>query len=108
VIYPCITLLEPILDEYIVVGGLQRGQPLFQSVNSPGTAVTGRARNRYNAWAAIRKRAKAAGLLTPVGCHTWRATGITIYHAQQMAGHESPRPEEEGILATSPRDWFRV
>jgi len=33
---------------------------------------------RYNAWAAIRKRAKAAGLLTPVGCHTWRATGITI------------------------------
>jgi integrase len=51
------------------------------------------------AWAAIRKRAKAAGFLTPVGCHTWRATGITIYlendgrleHAQQMAGHESPR-----------------
>ena len=35
----------------------------------------------------------------PVGCRTWRATGITIYlendgrleHAQQMAGHESPR-----------------
>ena len=61
--------------------------------------VTGRALNRYNAWAAIRKLAKAAGFLTPVGCHTWRATGITIYlendgrleHAQQMAGHESPR-----------------
>jgi hypothetical protein len=41
----------------------------------------------------------AAGFLTPVGCHTWCATGITIYlendgrleHAQQMAGHESPR-----------------
>jgi hypothetical protein len=55
--------------------------------------------NRYNAWAAIRKRAKSAGFLTPVGCHTWRATGITIYlendgrleHAQQTAGHESPR-----------------
>jgi integrase len=68
-------------------------------VNSVGTEVTGRALNRYNAWAAIRKRAKAAGFLTPVGCHTWRATGITIYlendgrleHAQQMAGHESPR-----------------
>jgi integrase/recombinase XerD len=79
--------------------GLWSGQPLFQSVNSAGTAVTGRALNRYNAWAAIRKRAKAAGFLTPVGCHTWRATGITIYlendgrleHAQQMAGHESPR-----------------
>jgi integrase len=54
---------------------------------------------RFNAWAAIRKRAKEPGFLTPVGCHTWRATGITIYlendgrleHAQQMAGHEPPR-----------------
>jgi integrase len=43
--------------------------------------------------------AKVRGFLTPVGCHTWRATGITIYlendgrleHAQQMAGHESPK-----------------
>src|SRR6266403_427369 len=83
----------------IAAAGLQNGEPLFQSVNSLGTAVTGRSLNRYNAWAAIRKRAKAAGFLTPVGCHTWRATGITIYlendgrleHAQQMAGHESPR-----------------
>ena len=29
--------------------------------------MTGRALNRYNAWTAIRKRAKAAGFLTPVG-----------------------------------------
>ena len=71
-------LLEQILNEYIAAAGLQNGEPLFQSVNSLGTAVTGRALNRYNAWAAIRKRAKAAGFLTPVGCHTWRATGITI------------------------------
>ena len=92
-------LLEEILNEYIAAAGLQNGQPLFQSLNSLGTEVTGRALNRYNAWATIRKRARAAGFLTPVGCHTWRATGITIYlendgrleHDQQMAGHESPR-----------------
>jgi integrase/recombinase XerD len=92
-------LLEETLNEYIVVAGLQSGQPLFQSVNSVGTEVTGRALDRYNAWAAIRKRAKATGFLTPVGCHTWRATGVTVYlenggrleHAQQMAAHESPR-----------------
>ena len=72
-------LLEQILNEYIEAAGPQSGQPLFQSVNSAGTEVTGRALNRHNAWAAIRKRAKAAGFLTPVGCHTWRATGITIY-----------------------------
>jgi hypothetical protein len=47
--------LEQGLSEYIVAAGLQSGQPLFESVNSLGTAVTGRA---------IRKRAKAAGFLT--------------------------------------------
>jgi integrase/recombinase XerD len=49
-------LLEQILNEYIEAAGLQSGQPLFQSVNSAGMEVTGRALNRYNAWAAIRKR----------------------------------------------------
>ena len=72
-------LLEQILNKYIETAGLQSGQPLFQSVNSAGMEVTGRALNRYNAWAAIRKRAKAAGFLTPVGCHTWRATGVALY-----------------------------
>jgi integrase/recombinase XerD len=91
---PVHRLLEQILNEYVAAAGLQSGQPLSQSVNSIAAAVTGRALNRHNAWAAIRKRAKAAGFLPPVGCHTWRATGITIYlendgrleHAQQMAG----------------------
>jgi integrase len=47
----------------------------------------------------IRRRAKAAGIKAPIGCHTFRATGITAYlenggtleHAQAMAAHESPR-----------------
>ena len=50
-------------------------------------------------WTAIRTRSKNAGFLTPVGCHTWRATGVTVYLenggrlelAQQMAARESPR-----------------
>jgi site-specific recombinase XerD len=61
--------------------------------------LSGRALNRHNAWASVRKRARNAGFLTPVGCHTWRATGVSVYlenggrleHAQQMAAHESPR-----------------
>ena len=69
-------------------------------MNKAGTALSGRALNRHNAWAAVRKRARNAGFLTPVGCHTWRATGVTVYlenggrleHAQQMAAHESPEP----------------
>jgi hypothetical protein len=55
-------LLEQILNEYIEVADLQSGQPLFQSVNSAGTAVSGRALNRYNAWAAIRKRGQGGRL----------------------------------------------
>jgi hypothetical protein len=47
----------------------------------------------------IRRRAAAAGIAAEIGCHTFRATGITAYlsnggaleHAQEMAAHESPR-----------------
>jgi hypothetical protein len=49
-------LLEQILDEYIVAAGLQSGQPLFQSVNSVGSAVTGRALNRTCAFCVFFER----------------------------------------------------
>jgi len=47
----------------------------------------------------IRRRAVAAGIAEEIGCHTFRAMGITAYlanggaleHAQEMAAHESPR-----------------
>jgi integrase len=79
----------------LALGAVTRGETYLGFFAYPRK----RALNRYNAGAAIRQRAKAAGFLTLVGCHTWRATGITIYlendgrleHAQQMAGHESPR-----------------
>ena len=91
--------IEETIDEYLARVSIEDKQPLFQSVNKAGIALTGRALNRHNAWVAIRKRARNAGFLTPVGCHTWRATGVTVYlenggrleHAQQMAAHESPR-----------------
>ena len=47
----------------------------------------------------IGRRAAAAGIAAEIGCHTFRATGITAYlsnggaleHVQEMAAHESPR-----------------
>jgi integrase len=47
----------------------------------------------------IGRRAEAAGVATQIGCHSWRARGITAYlengglleHAQAMAGHASAR-----------------
>ena len=54
---------------------------------------------RRRALEMIYRRAKAAGIATQIGCHTFRATGITIYltnggtleKAQMMAAHSSPR-----------------
>jgi len=54
---------------------------------------------QQDAFRMIRRRAQAAGIKTPIGNHTMRATGITAYlkadgtleHAQQMANHSSPR-----------------
>jgi integrase len=47
----------------------------------------------------MKRRAAAAGIKTGIGCHTFRATGITAYlknkglleHAQTIANHASPR-----------------
>jgi integrase len=47
----------------------------------------------------IRRRPAAVGISEEIGCHTFRATGITAYlanrgaleHAQEMAAHETPR-----------------
>ena len=52
-----------------------------------------------DAWSMIRRRAADAGIKTRIGCHSFRATGITNYlenggtleNAQRMAGHESVR-----------------
>jgi site-specific recombinase XerD len=47
----------------------------------------------------IQRHAEAAGVATKIGCHSWRARGITAYlendglleHAQRMAGDASAR-----------------
>ena len=37
--------------------------------------------NQSDAWCMIRRRAKAAGIAAEIGCHSFRATGITAYLA---------------------------
>ena len=54
---------------------------------------------RQDARRMIVRRAVQAGIITSIGCHTFRATGITVYplngglleYAQQMAARESAR-----------------
>jgi hypothetical protein len=50
---------------------------------------------QVDAWRMLRKRALAAGIMAPIGNHSFRVTGITAYlanggtleHAQSMAAH---------------------
>ena len=53
--------------------------------------------DRVDAYSMIRRRTAEAGFKIKLGCHGFRATGITAYlggtleKAQAMAAHESPR-----------------
>jgi integrase len=63
------------------------------------SALSDKSMSQPDAWRMIRRRAAAAGIAAEIGCHTFRATGITAYlangdarkPAQEMAAHESPR-----------------
>ena len=93
------TLHESGRYPYLVAGGVEAAPaPLFQSVDRSGR-LSGRSLTRRVVLAMIKRRASAAGLSASTCCHTFRATGITAYlsnggtleHAQQIAGHASPR-----------------
>jgi integrase/recombinase XerD len=93
--------LEEYLDSYIEAAGLVREpkSPLFRASNGKTKVLSNRQFERRDALKMVQRRAKAAGIKTKIGNHTFRATGITIYltnggdleKAQQMAAHESPR-----------------
>ncbi len=93
--------LETYLDEYVTAAGLYADPkgPLFRSAPGTGSGLTRNPLLTADVWRMIRRRAKSAGIKTKVGCHSFRATGITNYlehegtleKAQQMAAHASPR-----------------
>jgi integrase len=93
--------LEAYLDAYIDAAGI-RGDgksPLFRSAVGRTGTLTATAMNRVDAWRMVQRRAEDLGMKIRIGCHTFRATGITAYlecggtleNAQAMAAHESPR-----------------
>ena len=99
---PCHHSLDAHLVSYITTAGLSPDPkaPLFQTITRDRRALTGRRLNRTEAWYMVRRRARAAGIDTPVSCHTFRGTGITAYlehpdakleEAQKMAAHSDPK-----------------
>ena len=93
--------LEAYLDAYIDAAGIreEKKTPLFRSAAGRTGALTATAMNRVDAWRMIQRRKADLGMKGRIGCHTFRATGITAYlgaggtleNAQAMAAHESPR-----------------
>jgi integrase len=92
---------EEYLDAYLRAANLNGSPkaPLFRTLPGQNGRLTDQRLNRREALKIIKRRAKAAGLSTKIGNHTFRATGITTYllnggsleNAQAIAGHESPR-----------------
>jgi integrase/recombinase XerD len=93
--------LEQFLDEYLAAAGIRDRDktPLFRSAIGKTGILTGRPMHRVDAYQMVRRRTAEAGLKRKLGCHVFRATGITAYleaggsleNAQAMAAHESPR-----------------
>jgi site-specific recombinase XerD len=98
---PCHHELEEYLDAYMSAAGVdgEKGTPLFRTAFGKTGTLTEKRVHRNDALRMIKRRALGAGILSPIGCHTFRATGITAYllnngsleKAQMMAAHESPR-----------------
>lgn len=97
---PCHHKLEEFLDEYVrELGEPGKKQPLFRTAIGRTGGLTESRLARGDVYRMVRRRAATAGIATAIGCHTFRATGITNYlvnggtleKAQQLANHESAR-----------------
>ncbi|WP_247877400.1 tyrosine-type recombinase/integrase [Azospirillum brasilense] len=78
---PCHHTLEDYLVAYLDGAGL-RGDPkgpLFRTLGRGTGRMSERPLPQASAHAMVRRRAAAAGIATPLGCHSFRATGITAY-----------------------------
>jgi site-specific recombinase XerD len=98
---PCHHKLETYLDAYIEAADIEGGRkgPLFRAAIGRTGKLSEKPMSRVDAWYMIQRRAKDSGLETAIGCHTFRATGITDYLtnggkleiAQRMAGHANAK-----------------
>jgi integrase/recombinase XerD len=91
---------EEYVAAYLDAAGLAdaRKTPLFRTI-SRDRSLTDQRMHRNDVLRMIKRRACDAGLPEHIGCHTFRATGITAYlsngglleHAMKIAAHSSAR-----------------
>jgi site-specific recombinase XerD len=100
-VMPCHHNLETYLNAYIDGAGIADDPkgPLFRTIGRGTVLLTSTPLLSANAYMMIGRRAAAAGIMTKIGNHSFRATGITAYlknggtleKAAQMANHASTR-----------------
>ncbi|WMS45371.1 tyrosine-type recombinase/integrase (plasmid) [Acuticoccus sp. MNP-M23] len=98
---PCHHTLEAYFYDYLDRCALwdDPRDHVFRTIDRNTKTLSDRPLAQANAWEMIRRRARQAGIATPIGNHTFRATGITAYlknegtleKAAQMANHASTR-----------------
>lgn len=98
---PCHHNLNEYLHAYIEGTGLASDKKafLFRTAKGRSALLSARSMSQADVYRMIGRRAAAAAVATKIGCHSFRATGITEYLrnggklevAQQMANHESAR-----------------
>lgn len=91
---------EECLDAYIEAAKIadDKKGPLFRTAQGKTKRLTDRPMHRIDVFRMIHRRTEEAGL-PEACCHTFRATGVTVYlenggtleKAQQIVAHESAR-----------------
>jgi site-specific recombinase XerD len=98
---PCHHNLDDYLEAYLdgaQIGADAKGY-LFRTSRGRTNQLSDKPMTQPDVYRMVRRRAKNAKIRTKIGCHSFRATGITEYLrnggkleiAQQMADHESAR-----------------
>ncbi|MDB5744203.1 MAG: int [Polaromonas sp.] len=96
---PCHHNLDDYLHAYLEAAQSGAKAYLFRTATGRSASLSSRPMSQSDVWRMIGRRAEQAGIKTRIGCHTFRATGITEYLrnggkleiVQQMANHESAR-----------------
>ncbi|MGJ7582875.1 tyrosine-type recombinase/integrase [Variovorax sp. RHLX14] len=98
---PCHHKLDEYVHAYLQTAALENDRKgyLFRSAKGRSGQLSTCLMSQSDVYRMIKRRAEAAGVATKIGCHSFRATGITEYLrnggrlevAQQMANHESSR-----------------
>jgi len=94
-------LAEEYLHAYLEAAGIKEvpASPLWRSTRGRSQQLTVKGMTRVDVYRMIQRRAAKAGIDAAMCCHTFRATGITVFlenggtieTAAQIAAHESPR-----------------